>query len=155
MEAEDSPRPNKISAPYEVPQFPIEQIEDKLKFHRQLSAMYVFPVLYESQYLKPYVLGIFLYSGYIRQNILCASNSLDLLEQHMAFYNSLYYYLLTYKSILYFSSRISPELWSEHPSMNLQRQLLRRMWPMCLVWTRWTTRLTISASSSVARRPQV
>ncbi|KAK3882003.1 hypothetical protein Pcinc_013589 [Petrolisthes cinctipes] len=39
MEAEDSPRPNKISAPYEVPQFPIEQIEDKLKLHRQLSAM--------------------------------------------------------------------------------------------------------------------
>lgn len=39
MESEDLPRPNKISAPYEVPQFPIEQIEDKLKLHRQLSAM--------------------------------------------------------------------------------------------------------------------
>ncbi|XP_071547699.1 AMP deaminase 2-like [Panulirus ornatus] len=41
MEVEDSPRPNKISAPYEVPQFPIEQIEDKLKLHRQLSAIAV------------------------------------------------------------------------------------------------------------------
>ena len=27
-----------ISAPYEVPQFPIEQIEGKLKLQRQLSA---------------------------------------------------------------------------------------------------------------------
>ncbi|XP_042217847.1 AMP deaminase 2-like isoform X3 [Homarus americanus] len=41
MEAEDSQRLNKISAPYEVPQFPIEQIEDKLKLQRQLSVMAV------------------------------------------------------------------------------------------------------------------
>lgn len=39
MESEGSPRANKISAPYEVPQFPIEQIEDKLKLHRHLSAI--------------------------------------------------------------------------------------------------------------------
>lgn len=38
MKAEDPDRPNEISAPYEVPQFPIEQIEDKLKLQRQLSA---------------------------------------------------------------------------------------------------------------------
>ncbi|XP_063862391.1 AMP deaminase 2-like isoform X3 [Scylla paramamosain] len=37
MESGDSSPPNKISAPYEVPQFPIEQIEDKLKLHRHLS----------------------------------------------------------------------------------------------------------------------
>ncbi|XP_045600064.1 AMP deaminase 2 isoform X1 [Procambarus clarkii] len=41
MEAEDSTRVNKISAPYEVAQFPIEQIEDKLKLHRQLSVLAV------------------------------------------------------------------------------------------------------------------
>ncbi|XP_034249615.1 uncharacterized protein LOC117650354 isoform X2 [Thrips palmi] len=29
--------PNEISAPYEVPQFPIEQIETKLAMQRQLS----------------------------------------------------------------------------------------------------------------------
>ncbi|KAG0712049.1 AMP deaminase 2 [Chionoecetes opilio] len=39
MESEGLPQPNKISAPYEVPQFPIEQIEDKLKLHRHLSAI--------------------------------------------------------------------------------------------------------------------
>lgn len=38
MKTEDTDRPNEISAPYEVPQFPIEQIEDKLKLQRQLSA---------------------------------------------------------------------------------------------------------------------
>ncbi|XP_047493300.1 AMP deaminase 2-like isoform X2 [Penaeus chinensis] len=38
MKTEDPDRPNEISAPYEVPQFPIEQIEDKLKLQRQLSA---------------------------------------------------------------------------------------------------------------------
>ncbi|KAK8745948.1 hypothetical protein OTU49_017195 [Cherax quadricarinatus] len=41
IEANDTPRPNKISAPYEVPQFPIEQIEDKLTFHRHLSVLAV------------------------------------------------------------------------------------------------------------------
>ena len=30
--------PNEISAPYEVPQFPIEQIEKKLLFQRHLTA---------------------------------------------------------------------------------------------------------------------
>lgn len=30
--------PNEISAPYEVPQFPIEQIEKKLQLQRQLNA---------------------------------------------------------------------------------------------------------------------
>lgn len=30
--------PNEISAPYEVPQFPIEQIENKLQLQRQLNA---------------------------------------------------------------------------------------------------------------------
>lgn len=30
--------PNEISAPYEVPQFPIEQIEKKLIMQRQLNA---------------------------------------------------------------------------------------------------------------------
>ena len=35
--SEDSGLANEISAPYEVPQFPIEQIEDKLKLQRQLS----------------------------------------------------------------------------------------------------------------------
>lgn len=30
--------PNEISAPYEVPQFPIEQIEKKLILQRQLNA---------------------------------------------------------------------------------------------------------------------
>lgn len=39
MESETTTQPNKISAPYEVPQFPIEQIEDKLKLHRHLSAI--------------------------------------------------------------------------------------------------------------------
>ncbi|ENN78144.1 hypothetical protein YQE_05298, partial [Dendroctonus ponderosae] len=29
--------PNEISAPYEVPQFPIEQIEKKLQIQRQLT----------------------------------------------------------------------------------------------------------------------
>ena len=29
--------PNEISAPYEVPQFPIEQIEKKLQIQRQLN----------------------------------------------------------------------------------------------------------------------
>lgn len=29
--------PNEISAPYEVPQFPIEQIEKKLAIQRQLN----------------------------------------------------------------------------------------------------------------------
>ncbi|KAK7072649.1 hypothetical protein SK128_000567 [Halocaridina rubra] len=38
MKTEDSQRGNEISAPYEAPQFPIEQIEDKLKLHRQLSS---------------------------------------------------------------------------------------------------------------------
>lgn len=34
---------NEISAPYEVPQFPIEQIETKLALQRQLSIRYVKP----------------------------------------------------------------------------------------------------------------
>lgn len=29
--------PNEISAPYEVPQFPIEQIEKKLQIQRQIN----------------------------------------------------------------------------------------------------------------------
>lgn len=33
--------PNEISAPYEVPQFPIEQIEKKLQIQRQLNVRYV------------------------------------------------------------------------------------------------------------------
>lgn len=33
--------PNEISAPYEVPQFPIEQIENKLQLQRQLNAKWV------------------------------------------------------------------------------------------------------------------
>lgn len=37
MKSEEAQRANEISQPYEVPQFPIEQIEDKLKLHRQLS----------------------------------------------------------------------------------------------------------------------
>ena len=32
-------RQNEISAPYEAPQFPIEQIEDKLKLQRRFSHM--------------------------------------------------------------------------------------------------------------------
>lgn len=35
---EDGVLPNEISAPYEVPQFPIEQIEKKLQLQRQLNA---------------------------------------------------------------------------------------------------------------------
>lgn len=31
------PLPNEISAPYEVPQFPIEQIEKKLQIQRHLN----------------------------------------------------------------------------------------------------------------------
>jgi AMP deaminase len=31
---------NEISAPYEVPQFPIEQLEKKLAIQRQLSSRY-------------------------------------------------------------------------------------------------------------------
>jgi len=40
MTPEDAPGvlPNEISAPYEVPQFPIEQIEKKLQLQRQLNA---------------------------------------------------------------------------------------------------------------------
>ncbi|RXG54964.1 AMP deaminase 2 [Armadillidium vulgare] len=37
MAKKEQDRQNEISAPYEVPQFPIEQIEDKLKLQRQLS----------------------------------------------------------------------------------------------------------------------
>lgn len=33
----DHPLPNEISAPYEVPQFPIEQIEKKLQIQRHLN----------------------------------------------------------------------------------------------------------------------
>lgn len=33
----DLPLPNEISAPYEVPQFPIEQIEKKLQIQRHLN----------------------------------------------------------------------------------------------------------------------
>lgn len=33
----DDVLPNEISAPYEVPQFPIEQIEKKLQIQRQLN----------------------------------------------------------------------------------------------------------------------
>ncbi|XP_068230414.1 AMP deaminase 2 isoform X4 [Palaemon carinicauda] len=40
MKTEGAQRPNEISAPYEAPQFPIEQIEDKLKLHRQLSSFF-------------------------------------------------------------------------------------------------------------------
>ncbi|XP_050685853.1 AMP deaminase 2-like isoform X2 [Eriocheir sinensis] len=50
MESEGSPRANKISAPYEVPQFPIEQIEDKLKLHRHLSAIVLPRVERQSRY---------------------------------------------------------------------------------------------------------
>lgn len=46
MKAEDPDRPNEISAPYEVPQFPIEQIEDKLKLQRQLSARWLLHCFY-------------------------------------------------------------------------------------------------------------
>ena len=34
--------PNEISAPYEVPQFPIEQIEKKLLIQRQLTVKLVY-----------------------------------------------------------------------------------------------------------------
>lgn len=34
----DGVLPNEISAPYEVPQFPIEQIEKKLQLQRHLNA---------------------------------------------------------------------------------------------------------------------
>lgn len=34
---DESDLPNEISAPYEVPQFPIEQIEKKLAIQRQLN----------------------------------------------------------------------------------------------------------------------
>lgn len=34
---EDDPLPNEISAPYEFPQFPIEQIEKKLQVQRHLN----------------------------------------------------------------------------------------------------------------------
>lgn len=34
---DDHPLPNEISAPYEVPQFPIEQIEKKLQIQRHLN----------------------------------------------------------------------------------------------------------------------
>ena len=33
--------PNEISAPYEVPQFPIEQIEKKLQIQRQINYKWV------------------------------------------------------------------------------------------------------------------
>lgn len=37
QEMNDDPLPNEISAPYEVPQFPIEQIEKKLQIQRHLN----------------------------------------------------------------------------------------------------------------------
>ena len=37
MLKKDQDRQNEISAPYEVPQFPIEQLQDKLNMQRQLS----------------------------------------------------------------------------------------------------------------------
>lgn len=38
--------PNEISAPYEVPQFPIEQIEKKLLIQRQLTVKWVIVYFY-------------------------------------------------------------------------------------------------------------
>lgn len=37
QEMDGEPLPNEISAPYEVPQFPIEQIEKKLQIQRHLN----------------------------------------------------------------------------------------------------------------------
>lgn len=37
QELDTEPLPNEISAPYEVPQFPIEQIEKKLQIQRHLN----------------------------------------------------------------------------------------------------------------------
>lgn len=37
QEIDADPLPNEISAPYEVPQFPIEQIEKKLQIQRHLN----------------------------------------------------------------------------------------------------------------------
>lgn len=37
QELDDEPLPNEISAPYEVPQFPIEQLEKKLQIQRQIN----------------------------------------------------------------------------------------------------------------------
>lgn len=37
QELDGEPLPNEISAPYEVPQFPIEQIEKKLQVQRHLN----------------------------------------------------------------------------------------------------------------------
>lgn len=37
QDMDGDPLPNEISAPYEVPQFPIEQIEKKLQIQRHLN----------------------------------------------------------------------------------------------------------------------
>lgn len=42
QEMDADPLPNEISAPYEVPQFPIEQIEKKLQIQRQMNNKWVF-----------------------------------------------------------------------------------------------------------------
>lgn len=37
LDGDNAVLPNEISAPYEVPQFPIEQIEKKLQIQRQIN----------------------------------------------------------------------------------------------------------------------
>lgn len=41
LDGDNAVLPNEISAPYEVPQFPIEQIEKKLQIQRQINETYV------------------------------------------------------------------------------------------------------------------
>lgn len=51
QELDADPLPNEISAPYEVPQFPIEQIEKKLQIQRHLNVKYVFFSVKHLQFL--------------------------------------------------------------------------------------------------------
>lgn len=51
QELDADPLPNEISAPYEVPQFPIEQIEKKLQIQRHLNVKYVLISVKHLQFL--------------------------------------------------------------------------------------------------------
>lgn len=52
QEMDNDPLPNEISAPYEVPQFPIEQIEKKLQIQRHLNVKWVNHSIFPSFYSR-------------------------------------------------------------------------------------------------------